>query len=354
MAERPTRLGTRAMVVLIGALALGSCAGSSATPDQPARANNATPSSYNPVLATEPWTLAGAQGTLITTPSYRIFTTERDPLVSRRVPAFLEMAMAHYTTVLGELPRPTTKLETYILASRSQWALLTRRLMGRQAEVYLKIRAGGYATQGRALLFNIGSHATFSTLAHEGWHQFTQRSFRQGLPIWLEEGIATAMEGYRWDPSNPTRPLFLPWANIERFDRLRDLVGRDELFSLGQLLNDRPQDLLSTTSNERALDYYAQVWALIHFLREGQSGAYRDDLHRLLSDAQAGRLVGEVVRSQGVGARNALARRVGTPVFVTYFSPDLPAASAQYEAFVRHIVRPGGRDHIAAGRSPVR
>lgn len=262
--------------------------------------------------------------------------------------------MAHYTSLFGQLPQPTSKLETYVLATRSQWALLTKRLMGPRAPIYLKIRAGGYATQGRALLFNIGSHATFSTLSHEGWHQFTQRSFRQGLPIWLEEGIATLMEGFRWDPQSPTRPIFAPWANIERFDRLRDVVSRDELFTLEQLLSDRPQDLLSTTSNERALDYYAQVWALTHFLREGQGGAYRDGLHRLLADAQGGRMASTVLTARGSGARAALARRVGTPVFTTYFSPDLRAASAQYEAFVRQIVRPGGRDSIAAGRSPVR
>ncbi len=307
------------------------------------------------IISDRPWTYYGIEGRMIETASYRIFLTERDPLISRRVPVFLELALAHYRTMLGELPRPGGAMETYILASRSQWAALTRQLMGSRADTYLKIRAGGFASQGRAMLFNIGARGTFATTSHEGWHQYTQRTFRQPLPIWLEEGIATLMEGYRWDEVSPDRPIFLPWANVDRFSRLRDLVNDRRQFSLTELLTQRPQDLLNVVDNERALDYYSQVWALVHFLREGEGRRYRAALSELVQDASGGFLFGKVrMNSSQLDYAEMLRRRAGSAVFRVYFNDDLDEASREYDEFLRVITATGARDRIVAGRSPLR
>ncbi len=307
------------------------------------------------VISDKPWTYFGIEGRLVETPSYRIFLTERDPLVSRRAPVFLELALAHYRTLLGDLPKPGGQMETYILASRNQWAALTRQLMGDNAETYLKIRAGGFASQGRAMLFNIGSRGTFATTSHEGWHQYTQRTFRQPLPIWLEEGIATLMEGYRWDEVSPERPIFLPWANVDRFSRLRDMVNEGRQFGLEELLDQRPQDLLNVVDNERALDYYSQVWALVHFLREAEGGKYRQQLSKLARDANQGYLF-QTIRSNSSQLEFAelVRRRAGPAVFRVYFNDDLDEASREYDTFLQRITATGARDRVVAGRSPLR
>jgi len=313
---------------------------------------------YDPVLARERWSYAGQEGWLLTTPNYRIFTTETGPLVLDRVPAFLELAMAQYSSALADLPEPGAtrgdRLETYILASRRQWELLTRQLTGDRATTYLKLKAGGFAERGRALLFNIGARHTFSVAAHEGWHQYTQRVFEHPLPIWLEEGVAAYMEGYRWNPDAPARPIFLPWANVERFDRLRELVADDRIMPLDELLASRPQDLLSIYSNDEVLDFYAQVWALTHFLSEGAGGAYRAGLEELLRDASRGDFGRRLILARGRReAMSFFSRRIGALPFEVYLDEDLERASERYERFVRKIVRTGARDRIVVGRSPV-
>jgi hypothetical protein len=78
--------------------------------------------------------------------------------------------------------------------------------MGSDAEVYLKIQRGGFAASGRAILYDIGPRDTFAIAAHEGWHQYTQKSFRAPLTVSFEEGLATYMEGFRWSDDDRTRP----------------------------------------------------------------------------------------------------------------------------------------------------
>lgn len=338
----------------LAAIFLAGCA-QAPRPPAPAPAPAADLSIFNPVLSTEDWSFAGARGRIITTPSYRIYTTEESMLLRGRIALFMESAMRHYTSALATLDRPNRQVETYIMASRSQWAQLTRQLTGPRADVYLKIRAGGFAEGGRALLFDIGARTTFATAAHEGWHQYTQCVLRNILPTCFEEGIATYMEGFRWDSEDQGRPIFLGWANVERFDRLRDAAQGGRLTPLTQLLLDRPQDLLDLHDNDRALDYYAQVWALIHFLREGAGGKYRAGLQALLEDAQAGAVAARVRTRLGPDAAAAYAfRRAGIEVFQTYITADLETASREFDQFIQRLRRTGARDAIVAGRSPLR
>lgn len=343
-----------ATVPTLLALALAGCAASRHQAPSAAPASMSLVQREDVVIADRPWSVHGIDGRMIETPSYRIFTTERDPLVASRIPVFLERALAQYRVLVGDLPAPPAQMDTYILATRNQWAALTQRLMGEQARVYLKIRAGGFASDGRALLFNIGSRGTFATASHEGWHQYTQRTLRQPMPIWLEEGLATLMEGYRWHEDAPDVPIFRPWANVDRFDRLRDVIEGGRAFTLVDLLSDRPQDILTSVDNERALDYYAQVWALAHFLREAELARYRPALHDLARDAAAGTLY-ERIRTQASSQEfnDLVRRRAGTGVFSVYFNPDLDEASRQYDAFLRAITGTGARDRIVAGHSPL-
>ncbi|TVQ31877.1 MAG: DUF1570 domain-containing protein [Phycisphaeraceae bacterium] len=303
------------------------------------------------VESTEPWTFDGAQGRIVRTRHHRIFTTVRHPVINERLPDFLEDAMAHYRTALGPLPAPPNRLDTYLMDTRAQWNSLTLRLLGEQGREYLRIGRGGFATRGIAVFYDIGVFDTLAIAGHEGWHQYTQRAFRNPLPVWLEEGIATFMEGHRWDRD---RAIFLPWSNIERFDRLRDAMNADELIPLPELLSMTPRETLGRV-DQRGLTYYAQVWALVHFLNEGDNGAYSDSLRLLLSDAAAGRMARKLATHLG-GEREARAmmmRRAGDAVFLTYFNEDLDATDRAYRDFIRQIVRPGGRDAVVSGRSPV-
>ncbi|QOI99606.1 MAG: hypothetical protein HRU70_03580 [Phycisphaeraceae bacterium] len=305
------------------------------------------------VLSEEAWTFDSSPGRVIRTVSYAVHTTMEGGLIVDRAPAFLERALVHYTTTLGVLPRPPRTMETYLLSTRPQWNRLTRTLLGAEAEPFLRIERGGFSHRGRGVYYDIGPKDTLTIAAHEGWHQYVQTTFRDALPVWLDEGVATYMEGFRWDPKEPDRPVFLPWSNLERYETLRWTAARGRLMPLGELLRSSPQSLMEQDPRS-PLRYYAQVWGLIHFLREGEGGKYSPALSKLLLDASQGR-VGETVREAmgGPAARAFATRRDGTVVFSAYFTPDLDRLDQEFRAFIDEISSRGHRQKVSQGKSPI-
>lgn len=345
---RDARTRWRGVHRLAPALAAAGLAVAGCADQGSPRASPAVVRSSPGPVATEDWQFDGQPGKLIRTRWYRLFTTERDADFVARMPLFLERALDQYTSAMGPLPRPPMRLDTFLMNGREQWAKLTRQVMGDQAATYLKIQRGGFSSGGRALLWSIGRHDTLAIAAHEGWHQYTQRTFKSELPPWLEEGIAVYMEGFTPDPSAPEQPLFSGWANTERFDQLRRAAARDDLIPLPRLLSISPQDLINTTT-DGTLTYYAQVWALAHFLREGSGEKVRKELSTALADAAAGRLQASV-RSR-LGTKDAAPG--GADLYKAYFGADLAAADKDYNAFIQKIVRPGARARIVLGLSPL-
>lgn len=321
------------------------------------------PAASAAVESVEDWSFDGDKGLVIRTPHFRVFTTQTDPILINRLPGFLEAAMAHYRTAIpgaagtSPLPLPPIKLDTFVLRTRPQWERLTKQFLGDRSGPYLRIPRGGFAYGGRALLFDIGTQDTMAILAHEGWHQYIQRAFVQPLPIWLDEGIATYMEGHRWsapDAGRGSLPVFLPWANAERFDALRNSAARNDLLTLSSLMESVPSNLMAPGGDAGdALAYYAQVWALTHFLIEGASGRYREPLSKLLSDAAAGTVSRTVVAVLGTEGARSLATRRGPAVFLAYFNRDIAEAEGEYRAFIDLVVQPGSRGPIVEGRSPL-
>lgn len=315
------------------------------------------------VLRVEAWPFEpGTTGRVIRTPNYAIYTTENEPIITDRLPGFMEAALPHYAGAVAPLgrPAPGAALEVFVMASRPQWERLTLRMLGTAGvSVTNAIERGGFTTGGRAFLFDIGAADTFSIAAHEGWHQFSQTTLRERLPLWLEEGLATFFEGHRWIGNDV---VFLPWCNLERFDRLRDASARGGLLGLRELLAAGPQTFMNPSGTGSPavgggpLTYYAQAWALVHFLREGQGGRHRAGLEQLVADAARGTMA----RAIAQGAADPRARPLALPdaltagVVRTYFGGDLDALARGYDEFLREMLRTGARGDIVEGRSPLR
>ena len=300
----------------------------------------------------EPWTFQNTRGSAFTTDHYRVLTTvERDILVGR-LPGFVEGSLDRFGEAFPALPEPRAGLEVFILRSRPEWERFVGEVFGPDGvERYSGIDRGGFTERGRSVLWDIGVQDTFAILAHEGWHQHAQVSLREPLPAWLDEGLAAWAEGFRWDTYQPDRPVFLPWANVERFDQLRRAAERGGLMPLDQLLTERPQQLIRVSA-ESTLTYYAQCWALAHFLMSDP--ARRAALDRLLADAAAGRVYGQVRERFGDrAARSAALRRCGPEVWQVYFGEDMGAADARFGAFLGAVVSPGAKSRIVEGRSPL-
>ncbi len=352
----PSQLQALALIAASSLLLLIGCA-----PTRPASSNppDASPTMLSDrapadvVVGTEPWTYEDRQGRLISTVSYRIFTTSQREGLVRTLPLFMEMALDHYTAALGTLPRPGEPLEIYLFASRPQWERMTQRLMGKEAPVYLQIQRGGFSSGGTAVLFEIGARDTYAIAAHEGWHQYSQKTFKDQLPVAFEEGLATFMEGFRWDPSGAGRPIFLPWANIERFDQLRAAQANATLMPLATLVRSTPQELI-TESSDNALTYYAQVWALVHFLNEADSGRYRSGLYQMIADAASGTLRKRIAQEYGSRAATVYnLRREGVDLLKLYTGRSAEELDAPYQAFLGEITRLGAKQRIVQGKTPV-
>lgn len=348
--------------VALTALAVHGCRSNSPLP-APIEQGTKTPAAPAAVKALtrraepviEPWSFAGKNGECIDVGTHRLHSTLRDPVIRERMQIFLPTALDHYRSALVPLPAPDAPIDVFLFGGRSEWLDYTRERLPQEASMYEKIGRGGYTVEGDAVLYDIGRWDTFTIAAHEGWHAFTQRVFRHPLPVWLEEGIACYMEGVRGGVDGGP-PTFMPWRNFERYGELREVVSRDRWIPLADLVQGTPQDALQD-GRSNLLGYYAQVWALVHFLNEGEGGRYRKGLERLLADAVDGRIAGTLWESSRAGTRNerrmAIGRQVGPAVLREYFAEDLTRLSSEYEAFVRAIVARGNGEKIWRGQSPL-
>lgn len=334
-----------------------SSAGSAGVLAAPARASD-TSERTGPAFTRQAWTLPSedgqaADGWVLASDNYRVFTTA-GARIADRLPVFLESALQHYTSSLLPLPMPRAPMETYFLGTRGQWERVTQRLMGNDAGIYLRIDRGGYSARGRSVFYDIGPRDTFLIAAHESWHQYTQSTFEETLPLAIEEGIATYMEGYRWTGPDRTNAEFLPWRNFERFGQLRDAVAGQELLSLQDLLITSPQDLLAREGSQAALRYYAQVWAMIHFLVEGDGGVHKPALVAMIRDAHEGKLSQRVSNDLGERAGRAVRLgRKGVDVLAVYTGKPSEELDASYQQFMKDIVLTGASTKISQGQSPV-
>jgi hypothetical protein len=151
-----------------------------------------------PALRTvEPWQNNYGPGLKLTTAHYEVYTTLLEPLMLSQVPGFLESAYRGYNNQLPEPIETTTKFTIYIFGERKQWERFTRSFAPSAARLLSKIKAGAYYMKGACVAYNIGRERTFSTLGHEGWHQFNKRHFQFRLPSWIDEGIAMHFEASR-------------------------------------------------------------------------------------------------------------------------------------------------------------
>jgi hypothetical protein len=324
-----------------------------ASPDNPSRETVAPPRDAAVALAAvqstqEPWKFTDFDGLVLSTPHYRIYTTIRHDNIIERLPSFYESALTNYTTALAALPMPSESLETYLFQDRRQWQTKTRQLLPDQANTFMNLGRGGYTTKGTSVLYYIDYYGytrdTFAIAAHEGWHQYTQMTFKQQLPVWLEEGVATYMEGYR---TVDGVPKFQAAANWERRNELREAFREDAMIPLEELLGGTPQSFLNQGKNS-LLVYYAQVWALTRFLAEGEEGAYHAALSEVLVDAAEGRLNGRLMKNRTAsnnGPRRgwAITNRLGPAVVLEYFNPDMAEFERQYLAFAKRLAESSPR-----------
>lgn len=295
------------------------------------------------VVRRDRWVYMQREGVQITTPNYHLLTTAQHLPIAESMPLFLEASLARHRRFAGSslggpaLPSPPGRMQVFLFASREEWAQFTRATVDEIAHPLLAIEVGGYSAGGRAVLFALPPNydrLTLKIAAHEGWHQYVQRSFREALPTWADEMIAVLAEGFVVDADGSYR--FEPMLNPERLSQLASVIDENRWRPLEVLLAGDPTDLLGSEPS-LAVDYYAQLWALGIYLAVDEQDW--SGIERLLRDAARGRLQREL------GGPSA--DEFGRVAFRRYVASDLEKFDAGYRAFATALVE----EASANGRS---
>jgi TPR repeat protein len=183
----------------------------------------------------------------------------------------------------------------------------------------------------RADLADDDEETGHSVLFHEYVHLLNSLNFRT-VPIWLAEGLAE----------------FYAHTTVES---ARVVVGRPSAYHIA-LLRDRPLlpfpeffavDARSPHYNEadRASIFYAQAWAVTHWLLLGEKGANRPRLQNFMERLSAGATMTEAAR-EAFGDPAALRHTLdGYLLKHAYYAQTLPALKIEPAAYTTRAVAPG-------------
>jgi hypothetical protein len=237
-----------------------------------------------PLKSIDLWESRFGTGLKLTTAHYEIYTTLLEPLMLSQVPGFVESAYRGYQ---NQLPKPietSAPFTVYLFANRQQWEVFTTDFTGPQAPLYLQIKAGAYYLNGACVAYNIGRERTFSSIGHEGWHQFNSRLFKYRLPSWLDEGIAMQFEITEYDRGFFT---FTPDRNGYRLASLKKTFLNNNVIPLKVLITLNPGEVVTEGDNAVGA-FYSQTYALVRFLREDDYGRHLLEYQKLLFDGLNG------------------------------------------------------------------
>jgi hypothetical protein len=128
---------------------------------------------------------------------------------------------------------------------------------------------------------------TFQYLFHEYTHSVVRANI-DDPPNWLNEGLAEFFSTFQARPREGYAIIGRPPVN--RLGRLRSgpLLPLREVLTLAQTLD---------VDGERAGAFYAQSWALVHYLLLGEGGRYRGGVAPFLQAAASGAPVEAAVRN---------------------------------------------------------
>ncbi len=277
-----------------------------------------------------PWTFHKAPGVKLTTEHYEIYTTLRDKVLLDALPDFVEAAFENYEKLLPPTQTPENRMQVYLFVSRGQWEAFTRQYTGSRASTFLKVQNGGYSERGVSVIQYVAHQITFPLFAHEGFHQYLFHYVNTRIPAWLNEGLAVICEGQRWGTYGVKE--FDPWYNPSRRNVLVQSLMGNRLHSLRKLLETNAGEIIKGSSQSVAT-YYAQLWALILFLREGAGGKYAADYRRMLEK------LSDIDIEQYARASHIWSERgtfnFGEALFRNFISEDIGAVESEYFAFMR-------------------
>jgi len=276
-----------------------------------------------------PWELRRRPGVVIETEHCLIHSTVTDAVFCRAAATLAERLHEELQRDLGFEPKGKTLC--YVFADRPDWEAFTRRLTNTPPDQPLQIRAEGYTTRDRCVVRYTRRLATLTVLAHELVHAYLAGASDRPVPVWLSEGLATLYEAQDWPDDEPR---FTPEKNLFRRDALARALANRTLYPLEELLSIRSEDVYRE-SHVRVRTYYAQIWALVQFLRsDPKQNPYHAGYQRLLAELGTERPAQRASAWQVGRAEDA---EFGEAVFRAYIAEDLPEFEEAFTSFAARL-----------------
>ncbi|MCO6439136.1 MAG: DUF1570 domain-containing protein [Phycisphaerae bacterium] len=305
-----------AMISLVLAGAIGGCA----SPGAGIRGD----------LAVYAWSGEGLEGRRLTSGNVEITSTLRDEDFERGLAEVAEAAHAAFVRFLPPRSATAPPLRFMVFSDREQWARFMAERFPHQAAVHARIRTGGVTVGDASYLFFRNRSTTLATLVHEGWHQYVATRFDVALPAWLEEGLACTFESI---DVTGAEPRILPEDNAWRAGTLREILSRDQVLPLTDLLRLDAATALLDADASAVQRYYAQVWALVVFLQDGPDAALRARFHALIDDIASGEFSAKLSAARVTDA-GLTERPYGEQVLRVYFGAPPENLDAAYRAYL--------------------
>jgi hypothetical protein len=288
----------------------------------------------------KPWAYGRAEGKLLITPHYEIFTTARDEAFVSVLPNFVETAHQLYMRLLPITDPTQQRSNLYVFGGRNEWEAFTRQFAPERANTYMRIRSGGYAEPKGTVVYLLRQrYQTLAVVAHECMHMYIFRNCPpKSVPPWLNEGLACYCEGHDWQDHTP---VFTPGTNRFRMNSVRRALIKNNLFKIQEMLATNAGNVLRF-SPDRVAVYYAQAWSMVAFLMHG--GRYSEGFARLREELGTERMRltvnGYLASNPG---RGGAMMSTGEALFRSYITDDLETFSAEYGVWLKKICQPEER-----------
>ena len=216
----------------------------------------------------------------------------------------MDLIFAEYRKRFADFkPRNQGRMRLFLLRSEQDYHAFMAEL-GISAQnsgcmFFVRPNARGLATwtEGRSRA------AAFAVLQHEGFHQFAYEYIGNGLPTWVNEGIAQYFEDGVVVTRGTRQSIELGLANMRRAATVKAAIENDELIDCDALLNRTGDQWSANLRTNPALGrlQYDQAWSVTYFLIHGDDGRYRQAFANYV-----------MLLSQGRDQREAFAHAFGS------------------------------------------
>jgi tetratricopeptide (TPR) repeat protein len=222
-----------------------------------------------PVLLAAAAQLPAQEAKLFTAESahYRVFSETSQSQaeeIARRMEACLRLYNDIFHFDLSQLP---SKMRVRVLKDAASFNAYLTKILSQTRTDFVFV-AYSDPEKSELLVYPREEKSFSSSLIHQGCIQFL-KGFVANPPVWLREGVATALEASVWDAR---AAAYSPRPNFAWLDTLKTIIRGETprtLIPLTDLL------MLSREMAQSQPDvFYPQSWGLVHFLLSSTDRAY--------------------------------------------------------------------------------